>query len=136
MNALSAFSDEGDSPMSELIEASCSACDTVLVVRARLRGTKLICPKCQNASVISGAAPNNVSTPTFKVDNYATRAKLVASIANYGRRSRRAVGFHCPFCQSNLKPKIKPSLWFPIRVIGLFKKHKHRFCRSCGMKLD
>jgi hypothetical protein len=136
--------------MSETIEFRCPACETVLVVSSSLRGTKVSCPNCENISVISAAPPGNVATTTAKVAGRSSRAQLVASIANYGRRSRPAVGFCCPFCQSNLAPKVKRKIstggWvtfvallifcFPLCIIGLFIKDEYRVCRSCGIKLD
>ena len=100
--------------------------------------------------VISGRPLDVVPTKGAKVAGSSNRAKLVASIANYGRGSRPAVGFRCPFCQSNLAPKVKRKIstagWvtftsllifcFPLCIIGLFIKDEYRVCRSCGIKLD
>jgi hypothetical protein len=137
--------------MSETIEHTCPACETVLVVAVSLRGTKVSCPHCANISVIPGRPPGvNFPTPTTKVADSSNRAKLVARIANYGRRSRRRVDFNCPFCKSNLAPKVKRKIstggWvtfsallilcFPLCIIGLFIKDEYHVCRSCGIKLD
>jgi ssDNA-binding Zn-finger/Zn-ribbon topoisomerase 1 len=136
--------------MSETIQFTCPACDTVFVVSTSLRGTKLSCPNCENISVVSADAPENVSRTTAHVAGSSNRAKLVASIANYGRHSRPPAGFCCPFCKSILAPKVKRKIstggWmtfvallifcFPLCFIGLFIKEEYRVCRSCGIKLD
>jgi DNA-directed RNA polymerase subunit M/transcription elongation factor TFIIS len=130
--------------MSATVEFTCPACETVLVVSTSVSETKVICPKCQNVAVIP-ARPLEV-----EVDGSSSRAKLVASITDYGTRSRSAVGFRCPFCQSNLAPKVKRKIstagwmtfaWllilcFPLCIIGLFIKDEYHVCRGCGIKLD
>ena len=136
--------------MSKTIEFTCPACETVLVVSTILRGKKVSCPHCGNISVISERPPEIVPKTTDKIAGSSNRAKLVASIANYGRRSRPPVDFCCPFCKSNLAPKVKRKIstggWvtfaallilcFPLCIIGLFIKDEYRVCRSCGIKLD
>jgi DNA-directed RNA polymerase subunit M/transcription elongation factor TFIIS len=120
--------------MSETIQFTCPACDGVLVVATSLRGTKVSCPKCHNIAVISAPPADFVLSEKVPPESASTRAKLVASIANYGQRSRRAGNFRCPFCQSNLAPKVKRKIstagWvtfalllvfcFPLSIIGLF----------------
>jgi DNA-directed RNA polymerase subunit RPC12/RpoP len=136
--------------MSETIEFTCPACETVLVVSTSLRGTKVSCPHCENISVISERPREVFPTTKGNVGGGSNRAKLVASIANYGRRSRPPIEFRCPFCQSNLAPKVKRKIstggWvtfvallifcFPLCIIGLFIKDEYRVCRSCGIRLD
>ena len=136
--------------MSETIEFTCPACETVLVVSTSLRGTKLSCPHCANISVISGRPPEDLPRKTGKATGGSNRTKLVASIAKYGRHSRPPVEFRCPFCNSNLAPKAKRKIstggWvtfvvllilcFPLCIIGLFIKDEYHVCRSCGIKLD
>jgi DNA-directed RNA polymerase subunit M/transcription elongation factor TFIIS len=136
--------------MSETIQFTCPACDTVLVVAASLCGTKVNCPKCNNIALISAPPADFVVAQKVPTESASRRGKLVASIANYGQRSRREVGFRCPFCQSNLKPKVKRKIstagWvtfalllffcFPLSIIGLFLKDEYRVCRSCGIRLD
>jgi hypothetical protein len=136
--------------MSETIEFACPACETVLVVSTSLRGTKVTCPHCENISVVSGRPPEIHPKRSDKPGGSTNRAKLVASIANYGRHSRPPLGFRCPFCNSNLAPKVKRKIstggWatfaallifcFPLCIIGLFIKDEYRVCRSCGVRLD
>ena len=128
--------------MSESFEFTCPACETVLMVSTSLSGTKVSCPKCQNVSVISA--------PVTQIGTRPRASGHVAAIANYAKHSQSAVGFRCPFCQSNLAPKRKRKIstagWvtfslllvfcFPLCIIGLFIKDEYHVCRDCGVKLD
>jgi DNA-directed RNA polymerase subunit M/transcription elongation factor TFIIS len=149
-NARRPFFDEGDSLMSATIEFTCPACETVLVFSASLSGTKVSCPNCQNVAVIASRPLDVVAKPESKGASSNNRAELVASIENSGQQSREGARFCCPFCQSNLAPKVKRKIstagWltfslllifcFPLCIIGLFIKDQYHVCRSCGVRLD
>ena len=106
------------------------------------------CPKCNNITVIPGSAAEGHVLLCPRVDQDFAPPVYEPAIASPSQPSRPALGFRCPYCQSNLPPEvtnISTGGWitfvlllffcFPLCFIGLFIKEDYRVCRSCRITL-
>lgn len=78
------------------------------------------------------------------------QAKQAAAEAKLAEVRMGFAKFHCPYCSTTTPPVEKSNIsqggWilfvvflvvcFPVCFLGLLIREKHKYCASCGMKLD